>query len=266
MFLGNGIRLGAQLRSSGGEPFDPSVLFANDELGVWYDPSDLSTMFQDTAGTIPITAGGQTVARINDKSGNGYNATQATAGARPTYRTDGARHWLGFDGTADFLVTPTIGFNTANEDRVSFFAGVETASGASTGMLVELSTGVSTNIFNMTAPNGTGYGWRSAGSAATSDVTVSGFPAPESAVLTGFGHIGIDLSVLRRNGVQVGTNATNQFSGPYRNAPIYIGARNGASVFFEGKLFSLIVRGKVTSGEAITNTEAHIAGKTGITL
>jgi hypothetical protein len=42
-------------------------------------------MFQDTAGTTPVTTPGQTVARINDKSGRGNNATQATAASRPTY-------------------------------------------------------------------------------------------------------------------------------------------------------------------------------------
>ena len=29
----------------------------------WYDPSDLASLFQDTAGTVPVTASGQPVAR-----------------------------------------------------------------------------------------------------------------------------------------------------------------------------------------------------------
>lgn len=44
-----------------------------------------NTLFQDTAGTTPVTTAGQTVARINDKSGRGNHATQATAASRPTY-------------------------------------------------------------------------------------------------------------------------------------------------------------------------------------
>ena len=66
--------------------FSPATLFAAGEPGGWYDPSDLSTMFQDTAGTTPVTATGQTVARINDKSGRGNHATQATAAQRPQYQ------------------------------------------------------------------------------------------------------------------------------------------------------------------------------------
>jgi hypothetical protein len=34
----------------------PRLLFANGEQGVWYDPSDFSTVFQDAAGTTPVTA------------------------------------------------------------------------------------------------------------------------------------------------------------------------------------------------------------------
>lgn len=34
-------------------------LFANGEQGLWYDPTDLSTMYQDAAGTLPVYAPGQ---------------------------------------------------------------------------------------------------------------------------------------------------------------------------------------------------------------
>ena len=44
------------------------ALFAAGEPGAWYDPSDLSTMFQDSAGTTPVTAAGQPVGLRLDKS------------------------------------------------------------------------------------------------------------------------------------------------------------------------------------------------------
>jgi len=43
-------------------------LFSNGEQGFAYDPNDLSTMFQDAAGTVPVTAAGQPVGLILDKS------------------------------------------------------------------------------------------------------------------------------------------------------------------------------------------------------
>jgi hypothetical protein len=43
-------------RSFAVPPFSPASLFANGEQGWWYDPSNFSTLFQDSAGTTPVTA------------------------------------------------------------------------------------------------------------------------------------------------------------------------------------------------------------------
>lgn len=48
--------------------FNPRTLFAASEPGAWYDPSDMSTLFQDSAGSTPVTAVGQPVGLLLDKS------------------------------------------------------------------------------------------------------------------------------------------------------------------------------------------------------
>jgi hypothetical protein len=48
--------------------FSPASLFAAGEQGVWYDPSDFSTMFQGNGGTTPVTAVEQPVGLLLDKS------------------------------------------------------------------------------------------------------------------------------------------------------------------------------------------------------
>jgi hypothetical protein len=50
------------------EAYSPSTLFALNEPGVWYDPSDLTTLFQDNLGVSPVTTPGQTVGLMMDKS------------------------------------------------------------------------------------------------------------------------------------------------------------------------------------------------------
>jgi len=95
----------ANLDSGAMFSFEPASLFANGEAGGWYDPSDLSTLWQDTAGTTAVTASNQSVARIDDKSGNGRHLTQGTTTSRPTYQESGGVHWLQFDGSDDLLVT-----------------------------------------------------------------------------------------------------------------------------------------------------------------
>ena len=80
--------------------FSPSSLFASGEQGAWYDPSDLSMMFQDSAGTTPVTADGQPVGLILDKSSglvlgadiapntfNALNATITNGGTFPSTAT-----------------------------------------------------------------------------------------------------------------------------------------------------------------------------------
>jgi len=63
MFVGIGMNL-----VRGGASASPASLFAASEPGVWYDPSDLTTLFQDNTGTTPVTAAGQTVGLMLDKS------------------------------------------------------------------------------------------------------------------------------------------------------------------------------------------------------
>lgn len=50
-----------------GGGWTPAQWFLASEQGAWYDPSDMSTMFQDSAGTTPVTAMEQPVGLILDK-------------------------------------------------------------------------------------------------------------------------------------------------------------------------------------------------------
>ena len=82
-------------------------LFGNAEQGAFYVPmpivNGVQSLFQDAAGTTPVTADGDPVGRMLDQSGNGNHATQTVSGSKPVYRTDGVLHWLEFDGVDDFL-------------------------------------------------------------------------------------------------------------------------------------------------------------------
>ena len=72
-------------------------LFANGEQGFVYDPNDLSTMFQDAAGTIPVTGAGQPVGLVLDKSkGLAFSAELVTNGDF----TNGSAGWTLANGSS----------------------------------------------------------------------------------------------------------------------------------------------------------------------
>ena len=95
-------------------------LFAAAEPGTWYDPSDLTTLFTDSAGTTPVTGPNQTVGKMLDKSGRGNHATQATSTQRPIYGINpitGTRNLLTrteeFDNAAWTKIRSSISANIA---------------------------------------------------------------------------------------------------------------------------------------------------------
>ena len=91
---------------------DILALFGGGVLGCWFDPSNFSTMFQDEAGTIPLTAAGQFIGKILDKSGNGIHAT-SPAGKQPTLERDAGGSYRIQGGSGKYLqLSSTLGMNT----------------------------------------------------------------------------------------------------------------------------------------------------------
>lgn len=140
------------LRSIVGRPpnarkpsFSPLSLFANGEQGAWYDPSDTTTLFQDSAGTTPVTASGQPVGLMLDKSGRGHHATQPTAGSRPIYRRGDSRGVVNLLLNTETLATQSRAVTAVGHTLSFTGTGSITLSGASTaGPLV--GTGVNDRV------------------------------------------------------------------------------------------------------------------------
>jgi len=105
--LNFGLSLG---RSLAARIFKPEDLFFLGEQGAYYSPGDLSTLFQDAAGTTPVTDDGDPVGLAVDISGNAVNAAQSVSASRPVYNVSPSR--LSLDEVDDELVitVPTGGW------------------------------------------------------------------------------------------------------------------------------------------------------------
>jgi hypothetical protein len=248
-------------------------LFANGEQGFFYDPNDLSTMYQDAAGTVPVTAVGQAIGLIRDKSGRNNHARQTTSASRPILRKNAVTgaNYLEFDGSDDFLQTSNIDFTAT--DKVSLFAGVRKLSDAATSILAELSTLTASNAgtFIVYAPPNTveSYGVASRGiSMPPCYALVSNnlYKAPNSAVLSISLSTTQPLAKIALNGISQRIDTGNQGGGNYGNYPLYIGRRGGVSLPFNGHIYSLIGIGRLTTDSETVAIEKELAKRVGVTL
>ena len=248
-------------------------LFSNNEQGFVYDPNDLSTMYQDAAGTVPVTAVGQPVWHILDKSGNNNHAFATSSASRPILQrnaTTGA-YYLALDGADDSLQTANIDFTST--DKMSLFIGVTKLADAGQ-IIAELSPNTTVNAGSFYLVSGTDGGGNGYSSMARGSFSASGnmaalnftYPAPDVAVLSVKHDISGDLSSVRRNGV-IGINGlADKGTGNFGNYPLFIGRRAGTDFPFTGHLYGLIGIGKLVSDNETLAIEKEIAKRLGVTL
>lgn len=243
-----------------------AALFPTGVNGAWYDPSDFSTLFQDAAGTTPVTAVGQPVGRILDKSGRGNHAFNPSGNSAnfPVLQQDGTgRYYLAFNGVNQWLQTNSIDFSYG--DNVFVSAGVRKLSDASNALICELSTDSNANngAFYLAASVGSASYQASSRGTVSAATSVFSIPAPVTNVVSSVGDIAAPSTTLRVNGVQVAQSTDTQGTGNYGNYPLYIGARAGTSLYFNGRLHQLVIAGKQASASEIASTEAWLNQKTG---
>lgn len=242
-------------------------IFATGEQGFAYDPNDLTTLFQDAAGTIPVTAAGQPVGLMIDKSGRNNHAFQTVSASRPVLQrnaTTGA-YYLAFDGADDFLVTNNIDFTMT--DKVSLFVGVLKLRDTDTSSVVELSSNPNNVSGSVALASLSTQNYQ-----ITSRGSISSFrrssvnSAPFSCVIATKSAISADVNNMRVNGLDQGTTSTDQGTGNYGNYQMYIGRRGGLSLPFSGHLYGLIGVGRLTTDGETLAVERELAKQTGVVL
>lgn len=260
------LRLGLGLGLAGGAPFSPSSLYGS-AGGDYWDFSDTSTLFQDTAATSPVTTAAQTIARVNGKLGR-HNLTQGTAGQRPAWAAlPSGKMGAQFDGTDDGL--SVAGFDMTGSDEITYIIGLRKASDAAVGMALEVSAAAASNngTFSLLAPSSPTtdrYAMVSRGNATASVAAIgSSYDAPQTIVIGMKAKISTDTLEMYVNGAIYNQVMTDQGTGNYGNHTLYIGRRAGASFPFNGFITSLIIIGRNLSASELVKANAWVNARTG---
>jgi hypothetical protein len=163
-----------------------------------------------------------------------------------------------FDGFDDWLQHAAL--NLTSTDEVTVVGGLRKASDAAIGSFYELSPAADSNngAIRLVAPHAGGqltYQYLSRGSANAVSTSAGDYASPHLAVLSGVGKISTDTAILRVNGVQVASSATDQGTGNYGNHPGFLGRRNGTSLPFNGDFYGLTLCDRLLSASDLAELE-----------
>jgi hypothetical protein len=218
-----------------------------------------------------MTFNGSTVSQVNDLSGNGFHATQATANNQPTYQATGfnGRPTLLFDTNdsitssvtiADYFLTPTTSptsvivmacyMPTIAESGVVIFGSDAQANGR-----VFFTSHLSGSSLLFDTVNASG------GRLLVGSQTNTGWTTPH--ILTAY-RIGATMSV-RRNGVEIAgkTNASGNYS--VTTAKLQIGKCDGGGAN-QQYVSEVVAYAAALTETQISAVERGLARKWGVTL
>ena len=216
---------------------------------------------------ITATAGHSFIGFQSVVAGTTLNISEVYLQEITGYLTD--QNYLQFDGADDFLQTNNIDFTAT--DKVSLFAGVQKLSDATNYQTIVdfgVNPPVNDGSFSMVATGvsvGAGFNFESRGTARAAKKFNYSF-AQGSAVICGKLDILNKILHIQINSTQGQQGLIDQGTGNYSNYPLYIGRRGGTSIPFNGRLYSLIGIGRLTTDSETIALEKAIAKNTGVTL
>jgi hypothetical protein len=232
---------------------------------IWLDATDRSTLFQDIAGTNPVTATAQRVGRILDKSGAGNHFYASADANRALYTEASGLKYLDFDAigrryitafrfSAHNAVTVVMGIRRRNNTNNQQFFSVGSASlnGFDLGYVF------ASNVFQGT----------SGGSSNTRFLTVSaGGTFPSSHVIT------LQSSTAQpyarfHNGNTLGTASTAvQGSANYSASHVpTLGAYSSGNNGMQGDVYCLLAFPGLISDPNLAIVKTYVASISNVTL
>jgi hypothetical protein len=239
--LGLGLDLSLKPSRAGGAPFNPADLFP--ASGGWWDPSDLSTVWQDTGATTPATVNGN-VGRINDKSGNANHLL--TPLNPPILRQSGQLYYLEFDGVDDLMQDATISISQPIDRLSALYFATWSANryvfdGGLSDELILRQNGVTPEL------------------AIYAGLAGANTPAALSAA-----HVVSERYNGASSSLTVDSTTTNASTGSQGCTGLTVGGRAAGAPFAPFRLYGLILRGGTMTAGQLSGARAYLAAKAGL--
>lgn len=248
----------------------PSDEFKSGERGFIYDPSDFATLFQDDDLLMPVTATGQTVRKMLDKSGNGNHATLTDVvlgqGVYGKYMLDLAL-------STSKIVTPVMDF-TVTDKVFAAMAYTKKQTAVAIGFEFGPNASQAAGTFGLWLNN----------SQPRDTAMIAGAAYAYEYQQTEFGYAGsvniwscrYDLSGatsdLRTRINKFSSNVTGALTGSYTSYPNFtaqamtIGVRTGGVYPCKMHIYGMVVRAAENSDAQTMRFDEYMAGRAGYTI
>lgn len=239
-----------------------AILFGTN--GIALDPTDLSTLWQDSAKTVPVTTAADPVGAFRTKWGLAqYDFLQATGAARPAWNTnsiltDGVDDFLNADNLPVFQNTPAYWFcaKVQHVTVTSFGTSIYFSRNSGSGFRFHLQgyTAAPNGIYDLLGKrldaDGTGLARSAAGTLAYGvDALMVALADFTSGVLS----LEKDGTVIATGAVTTGGNSSNTASIRTR-----LGADGGPSTFGNCKIGRMVALPFIPSAGQITSLKAWV--------
>ena len=237
-------------------------LFGNAEQGAFYIPRPVvngtQSLFQDAAGTTPVTADGDPGGLMVDQSPNNKNASQSVSAERPVYTLANGLDFLLFDAVSDRLLFP---FIAGDADNFVFSIAVtpEVASDNNPRYFGLVGTGI--NLQCGYVNNGTVFTRVGSVTYATASTVTLGNTYVISHIRQG------GVSSIRINGTVFSLGGSGPSADSFFSNTGVLGAGYQPNKFkLKGKIHAALFRyGSITEGQ-LSDIDTYFASVAGVTL
>jgi hypothetical protein len=211
--------------------------------GFWIDPSDFSTLYQDEAGTIPVTAVNQEVRKISDKSQNNVSIT-----GLGMLKHDDDGYYIDLSGAGYGFITSNVGML----DTVTLCTKVKATGGW--GRIVDA---IASRRSLYLDRDDNGYSF-SASSGQLLWASATGIQQNTIALVTGLANRSPAYNKIRIDKAEISTNTSDQGSNATSISGVKIGSTAAGQWKFVGNIYNMLLVCRTFSEVDLQSIEAEL--------